>query len=56
MFLYSGGENPHTKTMFRELSALQLASHPAKTGKLCTQKIHIRTHPQKHVLSFKSGF
>jgi len=44
MVLYSGGEDPHTNSMFRGLSALQLASHRAKTDKLRTLRIQIRAH------------
>lgn len=57
MVLYSGGENPHTKSVFRGLGALQLASHHAKTDKLRTQRIHARTHARENMRAvFQSCF
>ena len=56
MVLYSGGENPHTKSTLRELSTLQLASHHAKKDKLRSQRAHICTHTWAHVLPFKPSF
>lgn len=43
------GKNPHTKSMFRELSTVQLASHHAKKDKLRSQRAHIHTHTHEHM-------